>query len=278
MFSATFPKVSRALAKEYMANDFIRVRIGRAGSTHKNVIQDIVYVERNQKKEALYDLLFSREACRTLVFCNSKGAVEELDDYLWNKQIPTVFMHGGRSQLERQDAMSRFKSKQPHVLIATNVFGRGIDIPEVKHVVNFELPSLEYGGISEYIHRIGRTGRIGHVGHATSFYNERNEELAPFLVNILIETEQTVPDFLEDFKPEDGKIEFDDDTDNESESKEAGYVTGSGDAGATSGWGNETVAPAETSAGGWGTETVVGAPVVGWGTEAAEEPVALSSW
>jgi ATP-dependent RNA helicase DDX3X len=228
MFSATFPKEARKVARMYMAEDSIRVRIGRAGSTHKNVTQDIIFVERNKKKQALYDLLMDKPACRTLVFCNSKPAVEELDDYLYNRQIPTIFMHGDRSQLERQDAMRRFKGKQLLVLIATNVFGRGIDVPQVNHVICYDLPGVEHGGISEYIHRIGRTGRIGHKGHATSFYNEKNEDLAPFLVNILLETGQAVPDFLESFKPESGNPEFEDDLtdDDEDETPEAADAWG----------------------------------------------------
>jgi ATP-dependent RNA helicase DDX3X len=250
MFSATFPKEARKVARMYMAEDAIRVRIGRAGSTHKNVTQDIIFVERNQKKQALYDLLMSRPACRTLVFCNSKPAVEELDDYLYNRKIPTIFMHGDRSQLERQDAMRRFKGKQPLVLIATNVFGRGIDVPQVNHVVCYDLPGVEYGGISEYIHRIGRTGRIGHKGHATSFYNEKNEDLAPFLVNILLETGQAVPDFLDSFKPESGIAEFEDDlTDDEDDTSNPGYVTAPGPdafgaAPAADAWGSVPVAEA----------------------------------
>ncbi|THV76913.1 DEAD/DEAH box RNA helicase [Aureobasidium pullulans] len=269
MFSATFPKESRAIARTYMDADFMRVRIGRAGSTHKNVTQDVVFIERHSKKQALYDLLMARPPCRTLVFCNSKPGVEEVDDYLYNRQLPTVFMHGGRSQLEREDAMRRFKGDKPHILIATNVFGRGIDVPQVNHVINYDLPGMEYGGISEYIHRIGRTGRIGHKGHATSFYNERNEDIAPALVNILLETEQEVPDFLQDFKPENGQAEFEDDvTDNEDEASEPGYVTAAG----------EAEAPAEAATGGgWGTDasTPAVAADAGWG--AATEPV-TASW
>lgn len=269
MFSATFPKESRAIARTYMDADFMRVRIGRAGSTHKNVTQDVVFAERHSKKQALYDLLMARPPCRTLVFCNSKPGVEEVDDYLYNRQLPTVFMHGGRSQLEREDAMRRFKGEKPHILIATNIFGRGIDVPQVNHVINYDLPGTEYGGISEYIHRIGRTGRIGHKGHATSFYNERNEDIAPALVNILLETEQDVPDFLQDFKPENGQAEFEDDvTDNEEEACEPGYVTAAG----------EAEAPAEAATGGgWGTDasTPAVAADAGWG--AATEPV-TASW
>ncbi|KAH0320330.1 DEAD/DEAH box RNA helicase, partial [Aureobasidium melanogenum] len=260
MFSATFPKESRKIARSFMNPDFVRVRIGRAGSTHKNVTQDIVFVERNQKKQALYDLLMSRPACRTLVFCNSKPAVEELDDYLYNREIPTIFMHGDRSQLERQDAMRRFKGKRPLVLIATNVFGRGIDVPQVNHVICYDLPGVEYGGISEYIHRIGRTGRIGHKGHATSFYNERNEDLAPFLVNILLETDQPVPDFLEGFKPEGGKADFEDDVTDDEDEAEPGYVIASGASGSSEApadaWGDGTAASTTAEADPWGASAV----------------------
>lgn len=268
MFSATFPKEARKVARAYMAEDSIRVRIGRAGSTHRNVTQDIIFVERNQKKQALYDLLMSRPACRTLVFCNSKGAVEELDDYLYNRKIPTIFMHGDRSQLERQDAMRRFKGKQPLVLIATNVFGRGIDVPQVNHVVCYDLPGVEYGGISEYVHRIGRTGRIGHKGYATSFYNEKNEDLAPFLANILLETGQTVPDFLESFKPEGDVAEFVDDlTDDEDDNSDPGYVTAPG---------ADAFAEAPVAADAWGTAAPAATAEAAdaWGTSAA----GVSSW
>ncbi|KAI4726455.1 DEAD/DEAH box RNA helicase [Aureobasidium sp. EXF-10728] len=264
LFSATFPKESRKVARTYMDEDAMRVRIGRAGSTHKNVTQDIIFVERNQKKQALYDLLMAREPCRTLIFCNSKGAVEELDDYLWNRGFPTNFMHGDRSQLERQDSMRTFKSREKGILIATNVFGRGIDVPQVNHVICYDLPGVEYGGISEYIHRIGRTGRIGHKGHATSFYNERNEDLAPFLVNILLESDQTVPDFLEGFKPESGKAEFDDDITDDEDEETSGYVAAPG-----AGAGADAFTEAPAAADAWGTESAAAADVDPWGATPA---------
>lgn len=86
------------------------------------------------------------------------------------------------------------------------------------HVVNYDLPSSDHGGVQEYVHRIGRTARIGNVGLATSFYNDRNEDIAEDLVKILLETNQEIPDFLENYKPEDTtNLDFDDDTDNEGE-------------------------------------------------------------
>ena len=84
------------------------------------------------------------------------------------------------------------------------------------HVINYDLPSGEHGGIHEYVHRIGRTARIGNLGLASSFYNERNEDIAEALVRLLIETNQEVPEFLDGYKPEDGeKLNFQDDTSDE---------------------------------------------------------------
>lgn len=107
----------------------------------------------------------------------------------------------------------------------------GLDVANVKHVINYDLPSTMHGGITEYVHRIGRTGRIGNAGKASSFYNDRNDDLAPKLVKLLIEAQQVVPDFLDMFKPENpDKIEWNDGTDDESEAGDFGGGFG-GDAG-----------------------------------------------
>lgn len=107
---------------------------------------------------------------------------------------------------------------------------------DVRHVINYDMPSAMYGGIQEYIHRIGRTARIGNRGLATSFYNERNEDIAQDLVNVLVECEQEVPDFLSHLKPEPTEIQFDDNSEDEGEAEgEDGGVawgTESGDAAA----------------------------------------------
>jgi ATP-dependent RNA helicase DDX3X len=112
-------------------------------------------------------------------------------------------------------------------MVTTGLAARGIDIKNVMHVFNYDLPSAEHGGIQEYVHRIGRTARIGHAGIATSLYNERNMDIAADLVKILMETGQDVPDFLQEFKPLDGALDF---SDNESagESDEEDCVAGGG--------------------------------------------------
>ena len=120
-----------------------------------------------------------------------------------------------------------FKTGKAPLLIATGVSARGLDIKNVMHVINFDLPSSDYGGIHEYVHRIGRTARIGNVGMATSFYNDKNEDVADALTKLLVETNQNVPNFLEGYKPEDETaLNFDDDTDEEGEGEGGGDTWG----------------------------------------------------
>lgn len=106
MFSATFNKDARALSRQWMAEDHIQIRIGRAGQAHKNIRQNVVWVDQDKKREAIYDLLFEMEPARTIIFCNSKAQVDLLDDFLYNRQLPTTSIHADRNQREREDAMS----------------------------------------------------------------------------------------------------------------------------------------------------------------------------
>ena len=151
-----------------------------------------------------------------------------------------------------------FRSGKAPLLIATGVSARGLDIKNVMHVINYDLPNSDYGGIHEYVHRIGRTARIGNIGMATSFYNDRNEDIAEALTKLLIETSQPVPDFLESYKPEnEGDLKFNDDSDEEGEDAAGGDAWGEAaeSNGATEGntsgaaWGNE--APAASTDAGW---------------------------
>ena len=153
-----------------------------------------------------------------------------------------------------------FRSGKAPLLVATGVSARGLDIKNVMHVINYDLPSSEYGGIHEYVHRIGRTARIGNVGMATSFYNEKNEDIAEPLTKLLVETHQPVPEFLEGYKPEnEEEIKFDDDTDDEVENEAGGDDAWGGAAQMTNGdasggasgdaWGSE--APGANTNDGW---------------------------
>jgi len=166
MFSATFPKIARDLAKEHLAHDHVRIRVGRAGSTHANIKQDVIFVEAHAKRQALFDLLMSAPPARTIIFVNSKRTADEVDDYLFNSNIPCTSIHSGRTQKEREDSIRAFRTGKAPVLIATGISARGLDIHNVMHVINFDMPSPQYGGIEDYTHRIGKFTHFN--GHDTS--------------------------------------------------------------------------------------------------------------
>ena len=156
-FSATFPKALRDIAKEHLKTDHVRIRVGRAGSTHGNIKQNVMLVDSALKRQALFDLLMSLPPTRTIIFANSRRAVDEIDDFLFNKGVPCTSLHGERTQKEREASMRSFRAGQNPVMISTGVSARGIDVRNVMHVVNYDLPSMEHGGIEEYTHRIGKS-------------------------------------------------------------------------------------------------------------------------
>ena len=131
----------------------------------------------------------------TLVFVETRKGADCLEEYLHYQGYPVSCIHGERSQREREDALRRFRSGETPILVATAVAARGLDISHVTHVINFDLPS----DIEEYVHRIGRTGRMGNLGVATSFFNEKNRNIVRDLVELLTETNQDLPKWLEAF-------------------------------------------------------------------------------
>ncbi|KAI0124745.1 P-loop containing nucleoside triphosphate hydrolase protein [Xylariales sp. AK1849] len=249
LFSATFPTQIRKLAKTHLAASHVRIRVGRIGSTHENIKQDIIWVDPFIKKRALLDLLFSLEPGRIIIFVNNKRTADELDDYLFQNKMPCTSMHADRTQREREDSMRAFRHGKTPILVTTGVSARGIDVKNIKHVINYDLPSMDHGGITEYIHRIGRTARIGHRGSATSFYTERDEPIAEILTKTLLETKQEIPDFLKQYVPEGEELEtlkFEPDSDEESE---AGDDAGEGGGG---GWGGDDVGGDAGGGDNWG--------------------------
>ncbi|CAF0744287.1 unnamed protein product [Rotaria sordida] len=192
MFSATFPKQIQELARDFL-HEYVFLAIGRVGSTSQNITQKIVWVEEAEKRSFLLDLLNIQSETLTLVFVETKRGADMLEEFLCNHQYSVNSIHGDRSQAQREEALKSFKNGRTPVLVATSVAARGLDIPNVKHVINFDLPS----DIDEYVHRIGRTGRAGMLGQATSFFNEKNRNIAVDLLDILSESHQEVPEWLE---------------------------------------------------------------------------------
>ncbi|PHH82039.1 hypothetical protein CDD82_7187 [Ophiocordyceps australis] len=252
LFSATFPKEARELAKKQISASHVRFRVGRAGSTTENIQQNIILATDQDKRQLLVKLLEDIPGVRTIIFVNSRQAVDSLDDFLFNLQLPVTSLHSDRTQVEREAALRSFRKGAAPILVATGVMARGIDIQNVMHVINFDLPSIEHGGIQEYTHRIGRTGRIGHRGIASSLFDEeRDESLGSVLVRTLMETNQPVPDFLQHHMPqgtEDIKFETESDFDPDEYNMESG-TGGDGDAGGNAWGGGEDAASGEVTGG-----------------------------
>lgn len=193
MFSATFPKEIQMLARDFLVN-YIFLAVGRVGSTSENITQKAVWVDEPDKRSFLLDLLnASGPDALTLVFVETKKGADLLEEYLCKVGYPATSIHGDRSQREREAALNSFKRGVTPILVATAVAARGLDIPNVRHVINFDMPT----DIEEYVHRIGRTGRVGHTGLATSFINEKNRNVAKDMVDLLNDTRQEVPGWLE---------------------------------------------------------------------------------
>ncbi|KAG0057092.1 hypothetical protein BGZ89_001933 [Linnemannia elongata] len=198
LFSATFPSNVQVLARDFLKEDYIRIRVGRIGGTTTDIMQKVVKVEDYQKEETLINLLLSQTPSRTMIFVDSKRKADNLDDVLYNKDFPCISLHGDRSQREREAAMNAFKTGRSPILITTSVASRGLDIKDVLHIINYDLCE----DIDEYVHRIGRTARAGNPGLATTFYTDNNNVIAPQLVKLLVECQQVVPDFLQVFMDE----------------------------------------------------------------------------
>ncbi|KAM5582313.1 DEAD-box ATP-dependent RNA helicase 37 [Rosa sericea] len=198
LFSATFPKEIQRLASDFLAK-YIFLAVGRVGSSTDLIVQRVEFVHESDKRSHLMDLLHAQRAngtqgkqALTLVFVETKKGADSLEHWLCMNGFPATTIHGDRTQQEREQALRSFKSGNTPILVATDVAARGLDIPHVAHVVNFDLPN----DIDDYVHRIGRTGRAGKSGLATAFFNENNSSLAKSLADLMQESNQEVPAWL----------------------------------------------------------------------------------
>ncbi|MED6225052.1 DEAD-box ATP-dependent RNA helicase 37 [Stylosanthes scabra] len=198
LFSATFPKEIQRLASDFLSS-YIFLAVGRVGSSTDLIVQRVEYVQESDKRSHLMDLLHAQRAngvhgkqALTLVFVETKKGADALEHWLCMNGFPATTIHGDRTQQEREMALRSFKSGNTPILVATDVAARGLDIPHVAHVVNFDLPN----DIDDYVHRIGRTGRAGKKGLATAFFNDNNASLARSLAELMQEANQEVPAWL----------------------------------------------------------------------------------
>eukprot|EP00440_Ansanella_granifera_P022411 gb/GFBE01024340.1/.p1 GENE.gb/GFBE01024340.1/~~gb/GFBE01024340.1/.p1 ORF type:complete len:592 (+),score=106.43 gb/GFBE01024340.1/:1-1776(+) len=204
MFSATFPKEVQLMAQDFM-QDYIFITVGRVGSASELVTQKVWYADDargfENKVRKLEEVLKEHRPPDGLavVFVETKRGADDLERKLYESQAVCA-IHGDRSQIEREEALAAFRSGANPVLVATDVAARGLDIPNVSLVVNFDMPKQ----MDDYVHRIGRTGRAGRKGVAFAFINDRVQYL-PEMLGLLQDAKQETPEWFQDLARHTGR-------------------------------------------------------------------------
>ncbi|NBD19973.1 DEAD/DEAH box helicase [Aquabacterium fontiphilum] len=163
LFSATFSDEIKALAERLLRSPRV-IEVARRNATADTISQKVHPVDRDRKRELLTHLIQSQDWHQVLVFTRMKHGANRLVEYLEKQDVSAMAIHGNKSQSARTRALAEFKAGTLRVLVATDIAARGIDIDQLPHVVNFELPNVP----EDYVHRIGRTGRAGAEGEAVS--------------------------------------------------------------------------------------------------------------
>ena len=205
LFSATWPREIQALALEFLKNP-IEVKFGESNTLNANkaIIQKILVIREGDKRETLKTVLSEINTSgkpegvpKTIVFCSRKHSCEELANDLWNAGYAVDALHGDRQQFQRTKVMDQFKKSQLNMLVATDVAARGLDVKDIKVVINYDFPA-GVSGAEDYVHRIGRTARGNEKeGRAFTFFCEGDSKRARELIGILKRAEQEVPDELQ---------------------------------------------------------------------------------
>ncbi|WP_437682683.1 DEAD/DEAH box helicase [Sorangium sp. So ce131] len=175
-FSATMPPDIQKLANSILRSP-VRVEVARVATTAENIDQRVVFVERSDKRAMLEHVLKDPALHRAIVFTRTKHGANRVVQQLSRARIEAVAIHGNKSQGARERALASFKQGTTSVLVATDIAARGIDIDDISHVINYDLPNIP----ESYVHRIGRTARAGASGVAVSFCDS---EERPYLADI----------------------------------------------------------------------------------------------
>ena len=188
-FSATMPAEISTLANTILTHP-TKVEVTPVSSTANTIKQELYYIDKNNKKSLLLDLLKDKAINTALVFTRTKHGADRVTKDLNRAGVSAEAIHGNKSQNARQRALSNFKSQKTRVLVATDIAARGIDIDELSHVINFELPNIP----ETYVHRIGRTGRAGASGISISFCDAEEKEFLKDIHKLIGKTIPVVED------------------------------------------------------------------------------------
>mmetsp|Transcript_86385 Transcript_86385/g.186759 ORF Transcript_86385/g.186759 Transcript_86385/m.186759 type:complete len:249 (-) Transcript_86385:65-811(-) len=202
MYSATWPKEIQRLSRDFCREDPVKLTIGSEELTsNKDIVQQIEVVEEYEKRDRF--MSFMKEVVKdekVLIFTQTKRGADSLCRELQYAQFSSSAIHGDKDQRQRDRVLNEFRTGRCQILIATDVAQRGLDIKDVKYVINYDMPS----NIEDYIHRIGRTGRAGTKGTAVSFfpkdaYKPELIRMARDICKTMHEVGQTPPEELLQF-------------------------------------------------------------------------------
>ncbi|KAI1820232.1 hypothetical protein F4861DRAFT_77201 [Xylaria intraflava] len=199
LFSATMPRIMDSLAKKVLNNP-VEITVGGRSVVAPEITQIIEIREENTKflrlLELLGELYDKDEDARTLIFVDRQEKADDLLKELLRKGYPCMSIHGGKDQIDRDSTIQDFKAGALPILIATSVAARGLDVKQLKLVVNYDAPNH----LEDYVHRAGRTGRAGNKGTAVTFITSDQENCAPGISKALEQSGQPVPEKLEDMR------------------------------------------------------------------------------
>ncbi|MGB1613972.1 MAG: helicase-related protein, partial [Candidatus Puniceispirillaceae bacterium] len=185
-FSATLSEEIHTIGRKFVMNPKL-IEVAKPASTADTISQNLVRTTFKKKREALRDLLRSQDIQNAVIFCNRKRDISTLLSSMKRHGFSATGLHGDMTQSARLAALDEFKNGQIPLLVASDVAARGLDIPSVSHVFNFDVPS----NAEDYVHRIGRTGRAGRHGHAFTLIAGEDDEKAILAIEKL--TGQPIP-------------------------------------------------------------------------------------
>lgn len=202
-FTATWPREVQSLAREYLKNP-VEIKFGDVHNLNANkaITQKIMVIKESEKQETLIKVLKEinpsddpLKTPKTIVFVSRKSSCEQLANELWNSGYSVDALHGDKQQFQRNRVMDSFKRGRLHILVATDVAARGLDVKDIKVVINFDFPA-GVNGVEDYVHRIGRTARGDAEGVAYTFFTQDDAKRATQLIGVLKRANQEVPEEL----------------------------------------------------------------------------------
>jgi ATP-dependent RNA helicase DDX5/DBP2 len=203
-FTATWPREVQALAREFLNNP-VEIKFGDVHNLNANkaIVQKILVIKEGEKYENLVKVLEELNPAgdkskvpKTIIFVSRKSACDQLANDLWNAGYSVDSLHGDKQQFQRTKVMDSFKRSSIHILVATDVAARGLDVKDIEAVINYDFPAGQ-NGVEDYVHRIGRTARgEGNAGKSYTFFTHDDAKRATQLIGVLRRADQEVPEDL----------------------------------------------------------------------------------